>query len=168
MPGGLRQRPLLSPAGHAAVDQPRIVAEQHVRSEPEPLHHAGAEALDQPVGVAGKLAHLLDALSDLRSSVNVSARERRVHVEARRDDRRLTRALDPDHVGAMIGKHHAANGAGPRPASSTMRMPSSAPAIACIERLMPRDNRSCAPPCSQRTEGAAGIESKAGDEDESP
>ena len=50
VPGGLGERPVLPPAGHPPVDEPRIVLEQQVRPEPEPLHHAGPEPLDQPVG----------------------------------------------------------------------------------------------------------------------
>src|SRR3546814_7653786 len=44
VPCRLRIGAELSPAGHATVDELRIVGEQHVGTEPEPLHHAGTEA----------------------------------------------------------------------------------------------------------------------------
>ena len=64
--GGFRQRSRLSPACHAAVDQPRIARERDVRAEAESLHGAGPEAFDQSVGL------------DESSS---SARRRVLHVD---------------------------------------------------------------------------------------
>ena len=45
--GRLGQRPGLSPAGHPAVDQPRVAGPAVLGAEPETLGGAGAQALDQ-------------------------------------------------------------------------------------------------------------------------
>jgi hypothetical protein len=49
-PAALRQRPFLTPSGHAAIDQPRVARLHHVRAKAQSLHHAGPEAFDQRVG----------------------------------------------------------------------------------------------------------------------
>jgi hypothetical protein len=49
-PGGLRSRPGLAPAGHAAVDEGRPAREARVRPDAEALGNAGPEALDERVG----------------------------------------------------------------------------------------------------------------------
>ena len=55
----------LSPAGHAAVDEARIVVQQHVGAEAQPLHHAGAVAFDQAVSARDDPADRGDALRRL-------------------------------------------------------------------------------------------------------
>ena len=106
VPGMLGERPLLPPAGHPPVDEPGIVLEQHLRPEPEPLHHAGTEALDQAVGVAGELTDPSDAFLGLEVDPDDGGARAAEHVELGRDDRRPVLALDPDDGGAMIGEHH--------------------------------------------------------------
>src|SRR5208282_2242050 len=44
--GGRGEWTFLTPAGHPAVNQTRIAAETDVRSDAQPLHHAGTKALD--------------------------------------------------------------------------------------------------------------------------
>ena len=51
VPGPLGQRPLLAPAGHPRVDQPRVAGQHLVGTEAEPLQDAGPQTLDQHVGV---------------------------------------------------------------------------------------------------------------------
>jgi hypothetical protein len=55
--GGLRQRPLLPPAGHAPVHQARVPPEADLGPEPQPLHHARPEALQQCVGPIDQAQH---------------------------------------------------------------------------------------------------------------
>ena len=55
MTGGLRQRPVLAEAGHAAEDELRVDLQKLFGSEPETLHDAGSEALDQGVGLGREL-----------------------------------------------------------------------------------------------------------------
>ncbi len=100
------ERPLLPPAGHPPVDEPRIVLEQQVGPEPEPLHHARPEALDQAVGIAGQLAHPGGALLGLEVETNGGGARASEHVIFGRDDRRPVLALDADDGGAMVGEHH--------------------------------------------------------------
>ena len=59
--GGLRERALLAPSGHAAINQTRIVRLHHFRPEPQPFHDARAEAFDQRVGMAQQIQYLCDA-----------------------------------------------------------------------------------------------------------
>ena len=89
--GRLRERTLLAPARHAAVDEARIAREADVGAEAEPLHHAGPEALDQRVGLLDQTQHRVDALGLLQVDAD-RAPAARQEVEARlaRDRRRCT------------------------------------------------------------------------------
>src|SRR3546814_15068170 len=82
----------LSPAGHATVDELRIVGEQHVGTEPEPLHHAGTEAFDDAVGALAQVARGGDGVGILHVERDrgASARQRiaRVHETAGRSEAR--------------------------------------------------------------------------------
>ncbi len=49
--GRLRERAVLAPAGHPAVDEPRVAGETVVGAEAEPLGDAGAVALEEDVGL---------------------------------------------------------------------------------------------------------------------
>jgi hypothetical protein len=60
MAGGLRQRAMLAPTGHAAIDQSLVAAEDDIRPEAEALHHAGAIALHQRIGAIQQRQHLCD------------------------------------------------------------------------------------------------------------
>ena len=59
--GRVRERPVLAPAGHAAVHEPRVAGEADVGPEAEALGDAGPEALDQRVGRLDEPQHRLDA-----------------------------------------------------------------------------------------------------------
>ena len=48
--GSLRERTVLAPAGHPAVDEPRVAGEAVVRAQAEPLGDAGAVTLQEHVG----------------------------------------------------------------------------------------------------------------------
>jgi hypothetical protein len=50
MPGLRGARPVLAPAGHPPVDQPRIDRMHRIGAQAEAFHHAGPEPLDQGVG----------------------------------------------------------------------------------------------------------------------
>ena len=49
MPGGLRQRPVLTPTGHAPVHETRVQLPTDIRSEAQALHDARTVAFDQSV-----------------------------------------------------------------------------------------------------------------------
>ena len=57
VPGARRQRALLAPAGHPAVDERRVAGEAVLRPDAEPLGDAGTEALDEDVGPADQVEH---------------------------------------------------------------------------------------------------------------
>src|SRR3546814_21109578 len=50
MAGARRERAILPPPGHPAIDQRRIFGPEALGAEPEPLPHAGTEAFDDHVG----------------------------------------------------------------------------------------------------------------------
>src|SRR3546814_3985157 len=50
MAGARRERAILPPPGHPAIDQRRIFGPEALGAEPGPLHHAGTEAFDEHVG----------------------------------------------------------------------------------------------------------------------
>ncbi len=127
--GGLRERPVLAPAGHAAVDEPRVAREADVGAEPEPLHHAGPEALDQRVGLLDQRSAAATPSACLRSS----ATERRPRSARRSGGVAVVAAaapgaVDAHHVGAQVGEQHRRRTApGPMPANSRIRSPASGP-----------------------------------------
>ncbi len=106
VPGGLRIRSVLPPAGHAPEDELRIVLEQHIGAEAQPLHHARTIAFDQPVGALAKVAQDIAARLALHIDRDRAAAARQ-HVALRHHPRICTGPLDPDHLGTMIGQHHA-------------------------------------------------------------
>ena len=108
MAGGLRQRAFLAPAGHAAIDQPRIARLHHVRPEPEPLHHAGPKALDQRIGIGEQVEHLRDRGLVLEVELDhlAAAPGHRFHVLFGAD------AVERHDLRAHVGQHHAGERAG--------------------------------------------------------
>ena len=89
---GVRERALLAPARHAAVDQARVAREADVGAEPEPLHHARAEALDQRVGAARPAQHGGDALGVLQIDADAAPAAREEVASAAR---RIARRHEP-------------------------------------------------------------------------
>jgi hypothetical protein len=55
VPGALGQRTGLAPSGHASVHEPGVDRRNDLRSEPEPLGHAGPETFDQHVGRSAQI-----------------------------------------------------------------------------------------------------------------
>ncbi len=100
--GRLRQRAVLSPAGHSRIDQPRIGLEQFLRAQPQPLHHARTKAFDQHVGMRQRLLDECLAFGALEIDFRAvpGAFDHRVH-------RLVTGAFDAHDLRAHIGQHHA-------------------------------------------------------------
>ncbi|MCY1361398.1 hypothetical protein D9M69_480640 [compost metagenome] len=115
--GGLGQRPLLAPAGHAAIDQPGIERQAHVRPQAQALHDAGAHAFDQRIAVLRQLQHGANALGTLQVDADgaLAALVERAgpHIDF---FARLFAALHQHHIGAEVGEQHAAER--PRPQAS--------------------------------------------------
>src|SRR4029077_17313605 len=62
VPGDMGDRPVLTPAGHPAVDQPRVTLEADVRAEAEALHDSRAKPLDQRISLVDEAQRRLDAV----------------------------------------------------------------------------------------------------------
>ncbi len=103
------QRPVLAPAGHAAVDEARVVGQQRVGAEAETLHHAGTKALDQAVGGAGQIADQGGALGRLQVGLDQTGA---AAVQGIARVGRGAGAVDQHHLRPVIGQHHAAEGGG--------------------------------------------------------
>ncbi len=103
MTGGVCKRAFLAPAGHAAVDELWIAREHDVGTEPEPLHHAGAKAFDQRVGIGEQVEHLRDRRLVLQIELDhlAAATGDRFHVLGRAD------AIERDDFSTHVGEHHA-------------------------------------------------------------
>ena len=108
--GGLRERTFLAPAGHAAVDEPRVLRERDIRAEAEPLHDAGAKAFDEDVGLADQFERRLDAILRLEIDFHDAPPALREIAGVRLD---LALARKGDDVRAHVGHQHT--GEGPRP-----------------------------------------------------
>jgi hypothetical protein len=108
VPGGLGERPVLAPAGHPAVDQPRVAGQADVRAEAQPLHHPGAEALDEGVGAVGQREDgvPLGRVLEVRGHGVPAAAQQ--HLGVRRGQ--PAGAVDADHLGAQVGQQHAGEG----------------------------------------------------------
>ena len=71
--GGLGVGAVLAPAGHAAVDELGVAGQAVIRADAEALGHAGAEALDEHVGLLDHGEHRLDALRALEVDADRAA-----------------------------------------------------------------------------------------------
>ncbi len=113
--GRVRERAVLAPAGHPAVDEPRVAREADVGTEPEPLHRAGAEPFDERVGALDHGQHVVDRTGPLQidRQRRTTARQQ-VAARVGGNDRRggsaagHARTVDAQHVRAEIREHHRA------------------------------------------------------------
>ena len=111
-PARLRQRAVLAPAGHAAVDQPRVARRQHLGAEAEPLHHAGPKALDQHVGALDQAQRHVArraAASGRARSIRGRATARRCAARSARHALAVPARLPADRCGSRrrpVGQHH--------------------------------------------------------------
>jgi len=113
--GGVAERALLAPAGHPPVDQLRVALQALLGADPEALGDAGAEALDEDVG-------LLDqAQDDLAARVALEVDGHGAlgpvgHVLVQGGSAGPGPGpVDPDHVGPQIGQQHSRERAGTDP-----------------------------------------------------
>ena len=107
---GLRQRTVLPPAGHAAVDEPRIAPRAFGGAEAEALHDPRPIALDQRVSRLDEAQRLLDRFRALEVEGDhpLAAPKGLVGERASRiAEGRLVGANDCNHLGAEVGEHAA-------------------------------------------------------------
>lgn len=108
VPRGLGQRAVLAPAGHPAVDQAGVALQAGVRAEPEPLHDAGPEALDEHVGAVGESQHRVACGGVLEVGGHRGPAAAQQHLGIGGGE--LPGPVDADDVGAEVGQQHAGEG----------------------------------------------------------
>ena len=106
----------LPPAGHAAEDELGIAGQHRLGAEPQPLHHAGAEAFDQGVRAFQQAQAGLDGLRRLQVERHGTATAAghvsgcgRIAAAALGE---AAPAVDADHVSAEVAEQHAGEGRG--------------------------------------------------------
>ncbi len=121
MPGPLRQRPVLAPAGHPPVDQLRVAGEAGVGPDAEPFGDAGAVPLDEDVGAFDQVEDAVGAALGLEvdedgALVAVGDVVRRVDAE-----RRAAGPVDAYDIGSEVRQEHGRErpGADPRQLDGT-------------------------------------------------
>ena len=111
VPGGLGQGPVLTPAGHAGVDERGVASQARFRADAEAFGDAGPEALEERVGGLDEAQDGLDPLGLLqvdadRAAVPIDDGDAaRVAAPVDRLD-----PMDPQHVGALVGEQHRREG----------------------------------------------------------
>ncbi len=114
VPGGVGHRAVLPPAGHAPVDEARVAGQADVGSEPEALHHARTEALQDRIRLLDQLEDELDAVRVLQVDAHRAAAPVQ-HVEGRpvRGHRgHVLGAVETQHVRSHVREHHGAERSG--------------------------------------------------------
>ena len=131
--GGLRQRAVLAPAGHPAVDQPRVAGQAVVGAEAEPLgRRRGACPRPARRRRSTRSSTVATAVGVLE--VERDAGPAAVEQVVRPAGERLAAGpLDADHVGAEVGQDHA--GVRARARCRRSRRPSPRAAARCPGRV---------------------------------
>ena len=109
MPGGMCDGAILTPPGHASVDQLGSAQQAWFGADPETFGHPGTESFEQDVGVLCQGKHCLGATGfrEIDGNRALSAVEQVVgprhelHPSA-------ARAVDTHHVGTQIREQHSA------------------------------------------------------------
>lgn len=110
--GPLGERPVLAPAGHPPVDEPRIAGQRRVGTDTEAFGDARPVALDQDVGALDQIEHPGGSVLGLEvdehgAFVAVGEVVRGVDAQPR-----TAGPVDPDDVGAEVGQEHRGERAG--------------------------------------------------------
>ena len=110
MAGALGQRTVLAPAGHAAINQPRVARQADLGAKPQTFHHAWAEALDQAVGLGHQGQHRVNRRRVFEIQRDRAAPPIEQGGAAGTAQRVTTRPVDSNDLGAHVRQHHAAMG----------------------------------------------------------
>ena len=105
-----RQRTVLTPAGDAGEDQPRVDRRALVGPDAEPFAGAGPEAVEQHVGLRGEVEQLLRFVLDVKVDDALAAVQQ---VDVLGGHLQTAGPAHPHHVGAEVGEHHRGVRAGP-------------------------------------------------------
>ncbi|MCY1526140.1 hypothetical protein D9M68_611450 [compost metagenome] len=98
------QRAALAPAGHAPVDQLRVALQADIRAEPQALHDARAEALDQHIGTVDQLQQ--DLVGPRLARVDDDTAPPAPQQTAVRIEKSSRMAVDTDHLRTHVRQHH--------------------------------------------------------------
>ena len=112
--GDLGQRPILAPAGNAAIDQLGIALPAVLGAEAQSLGDASAETFDQGVGAGHHAQDQFDTFGLLqidrdRAATAIEQRVLRLHRDA---EIGIDHTIDAYHLGAHVGEHHRAHRVG--------------------------------------------------------
>ena len=115
--GRLRQRPILAPAGDAAIDEARIAREAIVGAEPQPLGDAGAEPLDKRVGAFDEAQGQRLSVRGFEIDRDRPATAQQQVVAQRPRETKIAAAwsVDAQHRGTHVGEQHRAHRPRPDP-----------------------------------------------------
>ncbi|SKU78922.1 Uncharacterised protein [Mycobacteroides abscessus subsp. abscessus] len=103
MPGTVRHRAVLSPAGHPGEDQPRVPLGALIGSDPDALTYAGAKRIQQHIGLIDQGQQRLGVLLDVQIDQPLAAVEQ---VGLLSGDGEPARPAHPDDVGTQVRQHH--------------------------------------------------------------
>ena len=116
MPGRLRQRPLLAPAGDPAVDEPRVAREAVVGAEAEPLgrpRDGSPRSARRRARSSRSASAFPPGLFQVERQGRPPAQQEIVAQLALEAEVARLRPVDAQHAGAEIGEQHRAHR--PRP-----------------------------------------------------
>ena len=106
----VRQWPVLTPAGHASIDQTFISAQTLRWPDSKPFHHSGSKAFEQRVGIRAQTKHKFDTVRMLQ--IDRDRRPASIHqIVFRRQGNteiRVGQAVYANDPGAHVGEQHAA------------------------------------------------------------
>lgn len=109
--GSLRQRPLLAPSGHTAVNQAPIARQANVGSKAKAFHHAGTESLDQSVSLLHQAEYRLHGLGAFQVQRHGAppAPQQVVFCVDRYSQTGIGCPVDTQHVSTHVGQQHRAH-----------------------------------------------------------
>src|SRR5699024_7275953 len=102
VPGLRGSWPVLSPASHSGLDQPRISCESYVWSQPESFGDPGTEALHEYVGASDEIEHVRHGLG----IIQVGSDEPTTSTDLVVGTWRQIRLLHAHDVCTEVGEHH--------------------------------------------------------------
>ena len=104
MASGAGERSALAPTCHASINETRVAGEDDVRPQSQPLHDAGAKALDQGVSLVEEVQHArgLPWIFQVHGNARAASRDDPLRIGVR-----ALRAVETNELRAHVGKQHA-------------------------------------------------------------
>ena len=114
MSGGLSDRPILAPAGHAGINELGIAGKRNIGAEAKALHDTGPEAFDERIGFFDDPQAEIDG----RRVFEVEQKRPLPAINGRvgnREQLRRAGALDAQHIRSEVREQHPAIGSWAKP-----------------------------------------------------